>query len=83
MLNGPEINILSTEGTCNLNGIKRQPEQQTPLAVDTDELVKAYVEERLSLRQVAARFGVSHTTVHKRLTARLGALRTWRLPGEN
>jgi DNA-directed RNA polymerase specialized sigma24 family protein len=66
----------------DLNGTKSGFQQQAPLELDTDELARAYVEERLSLRQVADRFGVSHSTVHKRLAARLGALRTWRLPGE-
>ncbi len=65
-----------------MNGTKRGPGQQTPLQIDTDAMARAYVEERLSLRQIAALFGVSHTTVHRRLEARLGALRTWRLPGE-
>ncbi len=66
-----------------MNDQERQFKQQTPLQFDTDELARAYVEERLTLRQVAARFGVSHTTVQRRLAAKLGALRTWRLPGEN
>lgn len=65
-----------------MNGINRGSRQQTPLQIDTEAMARAYVEERLSLRQIAARFGVSHTTVYRRLAARLGALRTWRLPGE-
>ncbi len=52
--------------------------------IDEEDLVRAYVEERLSVRAIAKRQkNISHTTVARILRKRLGNLRAWRLPGEN
>ena len=52
-------------------------------AVDTDKILKLYIEKRLTLRQISRIVGVSHTTVAKRIAEETGQLRAWRLPGEN
>ncbi len=51
--------------------------------VDTDKILKLYIDKRLTLRQVSRAVGVSHTTVAKRIAEKTGQLRTWRLPGED
>ncbi len=51
--------------------------------VDTEKILKLYVDKRLTLRQIARVVGVSHTTVAKRIAEETGQLRTWRLPGED
>ena len=52
-------------------------------AVDTDKILKLYIDKRLTLRQISRITGVSHTTVAKRIAEETGQLRSWRLPGEN
>ena len=51
--------------------------------VDTDKILKLYIDKRLTLRQISRVVGVSHTTVAKRIAEQTGQLRSWRLPGEN
>lgn len=52
------------------------------LDIDTGLIVKLYLEERLSVRDVARRVGVSHVTVARRIIEEKGQLRAWRMPGE-
>ncbi len=50
--------------------------------VDVDKILKLYLEEKLSVRQVAEEMGVSHATVARRIAEEKGQLRSWRMPGE-
>jgi len=61
---------------------KRQPGR--PRAdIDNGELLRLYVDKRLSVRDVAERLGVSHQTVARRLSEADIPAKRWRLPGEN
>lgn len=51
--------------------------------LDVGKMLRLYVDEKKSVRQVAAEMGVSHVTVARRIAEKTGQLRSWRMPGEN
>ena len=59
---------------------KRQGRPRAEL--DIDMLLKLYLEQRMTVRQVAREVGVSHATVARRIAEQTGELRAWRMPGE-
>ncbi len=55
-----------------------------PIArLDHDVLVQMYVTSNLSTRAVAARLGVSHQTVARRLKEHQIPAKRWQVPGSN
>ena len=50
--------------------------------LDINKALRLYVDEKKSLRQVAAETGVSHVTIARRVSEKTGQLRSWRMPGE-
>jgi len=50
--------------------------------LDLNKVLRLYVDEKKSVRQVAAEMGVSHVTIARRIAEKTGQLRSWRMPGE-
>lgn len=60
---------------------KKKPGRKR-MDIDVDKIVKLYVDEKMSVRDVAEAVGVSHDTVARRIREAKGGLRQWRMPGE-
>lgn len=50
--------------------------------LDHKKILKLYIDNRFSVREVARVMGVSHTTIARRIAEENGQLRAWRLPEE-
>ena len=61
---------------------EKRPGRRPMAGVDVDNLVSLYVDQKMTLRQVAKKVGLSHVTVARRVTEKTGQLRSWRMPGE-
>lgn len=61
--------------------LKRRP-GRPKVDIDVREMIRLYVDEKMSIREVADQLGVSHATVARRLIQSDVQLRGWRMPGE-
>jgi hypothetical protein len=61
----------------------KKPGRRRPrVSVDADRIVELYVDNKMTLREIAKEVGVSHVTVARIITEITGQLRAWRMPGE-
>ena len=62
----------------------KKPGSRRPrVSVDADRIVGFYVDNKMTLREIAKEVGVSHVTVARIITEITGQLRAWRMPGES
>ena len=53
------------------------------MQLDVEKMLDLYINQKMSVRQVALKMGASHDTVARRIIEKKGTLRKWRVPGDH